>query len=638
MNLINSRPGVHAGRAAAVALALAAGSVFVWDPFGFDRWVLAKELVFIAAAVVACWAVPQGAVPRWMRWWFVAGFSVLFVGAMTGSAPLAQVFGRWPRYEGVVTLSCYVLAVVVGARLLGGTGAKKANTRLARTNVFLAALAISMALTAVVGALEMFGIHLISTDLARPGSLLGNASDLGVVGAVGVALFLPRAPWLRARGPAAAPVGKAGTTTASRSTNATRSATPQPSMRVAAGTVVLAWVGPVASLVVVAVSGSRGAFLAMGAVLIGYAVMVCAPSRRAIRARWLVTVGAFAAAAVVLLVLIPGATRVVSDTGVAAASAANRLPLWGDTLQLLAARPVVGAGPNGFADAITTHLGETWFADVGVGSWIESPHDLVLQVGAAGGALGLACFAVLVLGCGRMLGRHGSAGGFGVGGPMAIASAAIALLFHFTSPGPMLLVCLLIGATFSVDAVRVGRARWPAAAALGAWACALLLAIVADHAMGAAMGDLNAGRVSDADAEFASAASLRPWDADVPLMAAEAEASFISSRGTAAAAPHARSWIDEAVARLPGSTRALKAQAVIAQFSGDLPGAVHALTTAAQLAPTDPQVFHRLGGLEVLQGQTAVGVQNLEHAQRLAPRDADITKTLEWARSLIGPR
>lgn len=60
-----------------------------------------------------------GRLPRSSRILLVLAGITLACAALLGQAPLAQLIGRAPRYEGVVALSVYLGALLMGAWLLG---------------------------------------------------------------------------------------------------------------------------------------------------------------------------------------------------------------------------------------------------------------------------------------------------------------------------------------------------------------------------------------------------------------------------------------------------------------------------------------------------------------------------------------
>lgn len=600
-----TRPAVarHPVLVLRLAAALAVLAPFVFDPFGLDRWVFPKELCLVAAAALA-WAVPSPSrMPRWWRWWLAAAAAVLGLTALLGAAPLPQLLGRWPRYEGIVTLGAYALAVALGARLWGAhVTATDDRARMLRDTGAIA-FAVGLTLAALLAVIEAAGGRPLASDLERPGSLLGNGSDLGVVGVVGLALFLPRAAdALSSRGRRPVPV-----------------------------------VGTAAAILIVLLSASRAALIASAIVVALTALAALRAGER--RRGWWGTIATVVVAAAGSVLLLPlTASRVLGTSPNAADSALNRLDLWAATLEVVRRHPLTGAGPNGFADALPAVVGDTWFTATGLGSWTESPHDLPLQILAAGGLLGAAAAVSLVVLIGRGIRRRGVAGAFEGSALIALVGGAIALLTHLTSPGPFLLLCLLTGAIAAVPTAAPERRPWKGRIAVGGltvWALALVLALVGDHAFARGTAALGAGRSDDADHAFVTAATLRPWDADVPLRAAETYAATAERMGATGDPETAGAWADAAVSTLPTSTRALLADAVIAQYSGNLPHAVDALRRALALSPVDPRLRQRLGGLLLLSGDLKEALVELEHAAALAPDDPLIRQTLDYARGLL---
>lgn len=588
-----------------LASTLAAAAPFVLDPSGLDRWVFPKELCLVIAAALA-WAVPAGSrMPRWWRWWLLSAGAALLVTAMLGAAPLPQFLGRWPRYEGMVTLGTYALAVTLGARLWGAHLAAAGDRARSLRDTGSTVLAAALSLTALLAVIEAFGGRPVASDLDRPGSLLGNASDLGVVGVISLALFLPRA--------------------------AESLTSPDRRARLLVPTC-----GALSAALIVGLSASRAALIATAVVLVLTALL--AARRRERRRGWWVTYAVTAGGTVGGALLLPlTSARVFGTSPHATDSAARRIDLWAATVDLVRHHPVLGVGPNGFADAVPAVLSDTWFAQTGLGGWTESPHDVPLQILAAGGLVGAMTAGSFLLLAVLGIRRRGLGGAFGGPAVVALAGGSVALLTHVTSPGPLLLMCLLAGSVLSVPTMEPERSpRWRRAGvvALAAWALALVLALAGDHALGRGLESLASGRPSDADRAFAMAATLRPWDADVPLRAAETYAAAVDSAGTAEDFAAAVEWTERATHALPASPRALLADAVIAQYTGAFPHAIDRLRQAASLSPVDPRIHHRLGGVLLLSGDIDGALRELERATALAPDDVQIRETLDYAHRL----
>ena len=156
-----------------VALALFALSGAVFLPDAFDRFDFPKLAVSAAAIALALSVAPRGRLPRAVIAAVAAGVLLLAIGALSSDAALTRLIGRPPRYEGVIGLSIYIGAAVSGARLLGPSRTP------GETVWFLDWLAVATVAVAVIAVLETAGSYPLQSNVARPGSLLGNASDQG---------------------------------------------------------------------------------------------------------------------------------------------------------------------------------------------------------------------------------------------------------------------------------------------------------------------------------------------------------------------------------------------------------------------------------------------------------------------------
>jgi uncharacterized membrane protein len=102
--------GINRGRVPARHLVVAAiwlsvlASLF-FLPGGLNRWVFPKEAALLAAGVVASRLVPVGRMPRWLLITMTGGAVILAVAALQSDAASMQFLGRWPRYEGAITLT-----------------------------------------------------------------------------------------------------------------------------------------------------------------------------------------------------------------------------------------------------------------------------------------------------------------------------------------------------------------------------------------------------------------------------------------------------------------------------------------------------------------------------------------------------
>ena len=595
---------VWSRRAATVAISLVVLSTVAFLPWAFHRWVLPKELVLAVACLIALFAVASGRLPRWL--WLTGGVAllILLVAALTGAAPLSQLFGRWPRYEGLVTLPVYIAAGWMGARLLGPSAGA------ARYRALYSASSVAAILIGALAVAESVGLRPIASDLARPGSLLGNATDQGIVGMMFAALLvlpaLDRAAGLRRR--------------------------------------LFLGAGLAFAIAATVLSASRAAIIALGIIAVIAAVIRVARAARAQRVRGaLLAVGAFVVVGAFALLVPLTRTRLLGTSPSAGQSTSSRLAIWDTAMRLLAENPLLGAGPSGFLDAAGPLKAGSWSQDVGARVTIDSPHNWILQAAVAGGVPLVLCavvFAALVLWVGFRSWRAESPGPRAqllVGALLAVLGSGLALLTHFTTPGTTILGAFLAGAVVAGAPLSELSAslRGVRVAAVTAWLVLLSIAVSAEiplnRGVQAAAGD---DTVAASEA-FTVAQALRPWDADTASIAAQSFAAA-ADRQVSGAPQEAISWARRSLERLPESALSAKALAVGLQYSGDLAGARQVLVELVARAPQDPEALHRLGGIRFLLGESAAATQDLERAAELDPLNSDIWLTLGYVYGQTG--
>jgi len=155
------------------------------------------------------------------------------------------------------------------------------------------------------------------------------------------------------------------------------------------------------------------------------------------------------------------------------------------------------------------------------------------------------------------------------------------------------------------------------------------LATSAEVSLRSGLDHAQAGDLVVADADFGVAASLRPWDADVPSFAAQAFAAATVA-GVPDAAPLTIHWGTTAVAAAPGSLPAGEALALGQQYSGDLAGASATLTALLERAPGNAEIAISLAGVLFQQGDADGSVEVLERAAVAAPDDPAVWRALEY--------
>jgi O-antigen ligase len=564
--------------AALVAPALLAMSPAVIVPGALNRFVFGK-LAFATAGVALALLVPSRTrLPKLFAWGVAAASAVLALAALTSAAPYASFFGRAPRYEGVFVIALYAGALVAGARLLGAGSDPRTSRWFGRW------LAVATLLIALLAVLEAAGLRPLSTDVSRPGSLLGNASDEGAFGVLAAGVLGALA--LRSRD-------------------------------------VLTAAGAVAAVGIVVLSESRGALagLIVAALVVGW----FAGDRR-VR----LTLAAVVVAAVGLAFAVPSSRdRLLGQSPLSAHTAHGRSLLWSESLSLVGDHPLLGVGPSRFEVAIQPEHDVRWQRDVGPQDPPDSPHNWLLQAASAGGVLLLALALALaggVLFLGRRAVRARSDGNaLALGALAGVTGYGVALLAHFTSPGPTGLAALLAGALVAVPRQPEAVARRPlrvvAVAAYGVLALVFVFAGVAEIWLRAAILDTARGDYAAADRGFSVVEHLRPWDADVSLVAAHAFAQ--QALLDAEALPVASVWTGDATVHLGDDPQLLVDKASVAEARGDFPSAVALLSAVLGVDPADPVVLLRRGVVHAEAEDYPAAERDLRRAAEISPRSPD---------------
>jgi O-antigen ligase len=549
------------------ALALLALAPAAFLPFALNRFVFPKLTVLAAGVLLASFVPARGRLPRSALALLLAGAAVLAAAALDGADPAVQIIGRAPRFEGGLVLPVYLGAGVAGARLLGPGRARGSSAWFLRW-LALAALAI-----AIEAALEATGLHPLASSSARPGSLLGNASDEGA--------------WaLLALGPLTAVALRIG------------------------GRMYVA--GALAAAVVLVCSGSRGALL--GAVATVLVLLALTPYRAQ---RVALCLGA-AVLAVAALALPATRERVLGTSPLAAHTTGGRELLWGETLDLIDAHPLLGVGPSGYLDAIPAYHDRRYEREVGPADPPDAPHDWILQAAVDGGlplvALALA-LAFLTVARGVATTRRAPTGGEAAvtGGMLAgLAGYGVALLFHLTSPGTCSLAAVLGGALLAERrnarySDRSGASGWAlehvagtarrlrrpvlhlSRLALAALTLVFAAAAAAEIPLRSAIDAAASGDIAAANGDFRAALALRPWDPGIDATAAHAYATLVND-GVTVAAPAGAPWAAKELGWFPHSTQALTDSATIELADGRVGAAARLLRRALRGDPMNPQL------------------------------------------------
>lgn len=603
-------------------------------PGGLFRFALPELTVAALGILLAARAPAAGRLPRSMTVLIAAGGLLLLLAVALSAAPVAQLVGRWPRYEGLVALPVYLGAAWAGARVLG-PGAHPTSRR-----ALTAAASVSAVAIGAVSAAEAAGLRPLGGDVARPGSVLGNASDQGVAAAILLAIVLPALPWAwrtMRRPPAAGPTGR--------------------------GAAILTVLGAFAASSTLLLSGSRGAFVAA---IVAHLVQVLVTARDARHRGPTVVAGAM-----VLIVLAAAAittpqmsSRLLAGDGPAADSVHGRALLWSATARVVAEHPWTGVGPSGLVDALPDVATQDWALSTDADHPPVSPHDWALQAAAAGGiplllvALGLVV-AVAVHGRRRLSEAREPGVADDPYVPTAalgaVVAAAVALTVHPTGSATVVLAATMTGALVAGRESGVelrSPVRAVASILAGLWVVGLALGSAAEVPLGQAAARAADGDVLGAEAAVHQAMRLRPWDPDLHLIAAQiylagsnaghvpsAEAARQHAELALAATPasleaaridatalitlgrpeQAREELTHLLARSPFDARLLLARGVASATLADWTAAERDLLAASRYAPSDAVVWQNLAHLYAVTDRAALARDAADRATRLAP-------------------
>lgn len=579
-----------------LCILLTAVSILAFQPGGLFRFVWIKITIMILAVLFGVLSPSGARVPRLLG---VLVFSlalwVLLAMSLSGN-PWPSLVGRWPRYEGLLTLGLYLAIFVVGAKLLGGSGS------LPRWRVLRLSLAAVSLPLLVVSVLESIGLRPLGGGLDdRPGATLGNATDQGLVGLIIAGVLSSQSSaeegwqmWLRRAG-------------------------------LAAG----------ASVTIL--SGSRAALFGLAMVSL-YVAILWMRSRNWSGFRTVLGAGAVTAGFAVAVFIVP-ATR---ERLLSAGTVDGRLLLWDRSLALIADHPLFGVGPSSFVDALPAYLNDDWARRVGDTFPTDSPHNWILQALAAGGfpllLLALTCAGTAVWFVRKRLveTQDPELKRYLVITGVAVLAYWIALLTHFTSIGTTALVALLCGGLVGRDSDPVASTmvRPQAVASLSTFgpllqrvggiifACVCLAvaipATLAEWPMSAGAQAARTGDPEDADKAFQLSHSLRPWDSDTALLAAQAFAGPATT-GDRLSAQHAVEWARLVREATPHSQEAGLALAVGYIYNGDLDDAKELLDELLAEAPSSTSLFVQRGVANFGLGRTSESIDDLQRAATLDP-------------------
>jgi len=573
-----NRPRAVSDRTTRIAIWLACVSPLVWIPGGFSRFVFAKALVVAAACGAGALARPTGRLPREITLVLISGAAVFTLAGLLGDTPVASLVGRWPRYEGLPMLGLYCAAAWLGARV-GGPYTRAADQ-------LVRAIAGAGWVLFVFSALDAMGVSPLGASVggARTGSLLGNATDQGLVAMMTILVLLPvalerRDAYLLATTAAAA--------------------------------------------ITLGLSGSRAAVLVTALGLVVPAVLRDRQARR-------LALAGLGVLITVVLVLPESRDRLLHSGTVS-----GRWLQWRLTMPLAGEHSLLGIGPSRYVDAFGRHETTHWARFTGLHTYADSPHDVVLQVWLAGGIpllLIAGALAVLVVRCGWRAAKE-EALAFGL--LLAVSGYAVAMLANFTIACSTCLAAFLAGCLLAkpppapVDAkgrrrkapTTYDEARWirPAAVGIASLAIVALLAgCISEIALQRGMDAVGRGDVSTARHDFSTARALRPLDSDVSMLEAQALAA-LANRGDESAATLTDSLARRSLDRTPTTYAALLARGT-AQLTLDQPAdAERTFLALTRSYPVRPDGFIQLAIARYGTGDRVGAEAAVHRAIRIAP-------------------
>ncbi|MDQ1249500.1 MAG: hypothetical protein QG597_3875 [Actinomycetota bacterium] len=569
---------VRGGRMQQMSVVLILSSGLAVLPGALDRFTWPKTMIAgLGCALTLSARSRSGVLPRRVMLCLAAGATMLVLGALYSSAPWSQLWGRYPRYEGVVVLAIYLACVVCGARLLGPIGSDRLWPIVVRV---MAWAGVAVALVSVA---QAAGVSPLTSSVVRPGSLLGNSSDL----AAWAVLILGPLLWEVVRRPR-----------------------------------ILVVIGSCASALTVVLSGSRIGVIAALVVAALVALSGAPLDRR--RLSWLALASVLL---VVITVAYPGSRdRFTGADAAARQSVAGRLLLWRESIQLVSAHASLGVGPSGFVDAIPAYHDRQWSTRIGPDNPPDSPHDIFLQATAAGGIPLLILFGWFVW-LTLKAGWHGwrGADSLAAGAFCGLVGYGVTLTVGFTTPGTTTLACLWVGAVVAQrpnpEVRRVVRViRGLLAAVVSTATLIAACAGVSELLLRSAIGTLATGDVPATASRFTQAIIWRPWDADVHLQAAHAFAGA-TDRGLRGAADAGQPFAQHALQAHPSSPEALVDAGRLKESLGDYKGAAAFLEAALARSSCDARLWLRRGVVAAEQRDDRTAERSFMRAAWLRPDD-----------------
>ena len=488
------------------------------------------------------------------------------------------IFGTYDRWEGLITIATYALVFWLGVQLLSGEADARGLTwSLLVSGYVIAAVAILQSTFGILGGGYFHTAN--NLNIIRPDVTLANPDFLGIF----LAMLLPVA--------------------------FAKLVSPRPmATRVLAANLVVvlsfgllatftraAWIGAIVGIVVVLVL-RRGRFhvwplvISASILVVGFATLVGIAAARPSSGGSGFGPALFA--------------RIVSITDLKSGTQNERIATWGDTLPLIASRPIVGYGPDTFG-LIYPQFERT---NQNFVLW-DKPHQDALGVAASQGVIGLLAYIWILVAFVRAFWK----GRFQRG--------AVALFAGW--------VAYMVAIQFDFSWIPTSIPFWLfAAAAIVTWSSKLEVVRVADFPRRIALPALAAGSIGLL--ALLVPGIVFPYMADADYYVAQTASTLQQARATIGQARQLAP--SEAVYAIVAGNYALNLdQNGTPASNADWPAAREAYEAAARLGSYSPEMFQELAIVDEHLGDHAGAVAAARRAlelDRYDPRSQALLKRL----------
>jgi hypothetical protein len=364
-----------------------------------------------------------------------------------------------------------------------------------------------------------------------------------------------------------------------------------------------------------AVSASRGALL--GAVVTAIALVgVRLIARR--RGRW--WWGPSIAGTLLLVAWLAPATRarLSGTTPFAESTITGRLLLWQESLRLVQAWPILGVGPSRFVDSIGPFHTTTWAAQVGPYAPPDSPHNIILQVLASTGMVGLVAVLAIICTVSLAVWRTRPLDAWQAGAALAAMGVAVSYLTSFTDPVTLTVLAVLVGGAVSIPcADRVPRLARTADKLAAGLALALGLALGTTALVAESRFSTVLASPGDATEPLLTVLPLRGWDPDWTRRVGYTAARLAERQNS-----NPKLFVSPLVvscAQLPGSVECLHTLADIEDLSGQHEAALSTLDRASADDPNNVDTLLKRGVTLAELGRNPEAIEQFQIAVRLRP-------------------